>query len=407
MQGPKDTEYLASLANSIIPSPTSLNVKGRKKRIALVTQGGGQRGIFTSGVLDSFLDAGLDPFELYIGTSAGALNISSYITRQRGFGHHFITQYTTNARFFNLMKYVRRQQFMDLDWALEMAGPANPEGLNVGKAREILLDRTAYACVTNAHTLEPHYFPMFGENWLEVLKATCAIPMLYPSAVEIANQYYVDGGVTGAIPAREAFNRGADIIVVIRTEPVQQDKAPMTSALAENLRSRVEKRLPEYLARLNLDDRLEKLADFHHQLSQRLEEIRHRYYREKKVEPLWHKLRDIVPLQKQKNGGRWLFGGDSIYRLQALSGQKLSADMLEMLTRHFQTYQEAVAFMSHPPIRTELIQLAPKQPLLSNALLSKPSQLEHDYQKGLDVGRQFVDEYAVMLSDVSTVKSQV
>lgn len=406
MQNPKDTEFFASLPNAISHLSANTNVNGRKKRVALVAQGGGQRGIFTSGVLDSFLEAGFDPFELYIGTSAGALNISSYITRQHGFGHHFITQYTTSDRFFNLMKYVRRQQFMDLDWALEMAGSGCPEGLDVEKARETLLNRTAYACATNSHTLEPHYFRMFGENWLGVLKATCAIPMLYPSAVELANQHYVDGGVTGAIPAREAFNRGADIIIVIRTEPVVQDKVPMTSTLAENLRGRMEKRLPEYLARLNLEDRLDKLADFHHQLSQRLEEIRLRY-REKSPDPLWQKLRDIVPGQKQKNGGRWLFGGDSIYRLHALSGQKLSADMLEMLTRHFQTYQEAVEFMSHPPLRTELIQLAPRQPLLSSALLSKPFQLEHDYQDGIEAGRRFMDEHAAMLNDVSTVKSVI
>ena len=32
------------------------------KKIALVVQGGGQRGIFTAGVFDAFLEAGFDPF---------------------------------------------------------------------------------------------------------------------------------------------------------------------------------------------------------------------------------------------------------------------------------------------------------------------------------------------------------
>ncbi|USH03883.1 patatin family protein [Grimontia kaedaensis] len=404
MQSPKDTDSTAFFPSERVSTVSArFRAKGRKQRIALVAQGGGQRGVFTSGVLDSFLDAGFDPFELYIGTSAGALNLASYITRQRGFGHHFITQYTTHDRFFNLMRYVRRQQFMDLDWALDMAGPDHPEGLRVEKARETLTNRAAFACVTNSHTLEPHFFRMFEDDWLNVMKATCAIPMLYPSAIGIGEQFYVDGGVTGAIPAREAFNRGADIIVVIRTEPVAEDKAPMSSALVENFRGRMEKRLPDYLTRLNIDDRMERLSEFHQQLSHRLEEIRERY-RDKTPEPLWHKLREMMQ-QKNQNGGRWLFGGDSIYRLHALSGHKLNADMLEMLTRHFQTYQDAIEFMSHPPVRTELIQLAPRQPLSSSALLSKPFQLEHDYQDGLVAGRRFVDEYATMLSDVSTVKS--
>ncbi|WP_281544441.1 patatin-like phospholipase family protein [Grimontia sp. SpTr1] len=403
MKSPKDTAFSASYpSNSVSATPVNDHTLKRKKRIALVAQGGGQKGVFTAGVLDSFLDAGFDPFEIYIGTSAGALNLASYITRQRGFGHHFITQYTTHDRFFNLMKYVRRQQFMDLDWALEMASPSHPEGLRLENALITLSNRSAYACATNTHTLEPQFFRMFEDNWLDVMKATCAIPMLYPSAVGIKDQFFVDGGVTGAIPAREAFNRGADIIVVIRTEPVAEDKSPMSSAFAENLRGRMEKRLPEYLARLNIEDRMEKLSEFHDQLSHRLEEIRERY-REKTPEPIWHRLKDMMPKHKSQNGGRWLFGGDAIYRLHALSGQKLNADMLEMLTRHFQTYQEAIEFMSHPPVRTELIQLAPKQPLSSSALLSKPFQLEHDYQDGLEAGRHFVDQYAAAFNDVSSV----
>ena len=42
---------------------------------ALVAQGGGQRGIFTSGVLDAFLLSNFDPFHAFYGTSAGALNL--------------------------------------------------------------------------------------------------------------------------------------------------------------------------------------------------------------------------------------------------------------------------------------------------------------------------------------------
>lgn len=402
MQSPNDTESAAFYPSTTDGDIRNLRLPKRRKRIALVAQGGGQRGIYTTGVLDSFLDAGFDPFELYFGTSAGALNISSYITRQRGFGHHFITQYTTNDRFFNLVKYVRRQQFMDLDWALDMAGPNNVDGLRVEQARGVLAERSAYACVTNTHTLEPDFFHLFEGDWVNVLKATCAIPMLYPSPVQLNNNFYVDGGVSNAIPAREAFNRGADIIVVIRTEPVVEDKAPVSSVLVENLRSRMEKRLPDYLARLNIEDRLGKLSEFHEQLSNRLEDIRHRY-RESTPEPLWHKIREMMPKHKHQNGGRWLFGGDSIYRLHALTGQKLNADMLEMLTKHFHSYQEAVDFMSHPPMRAELVQIAPELPLSSSALLSKPFQLEHDYQDGLEAGRRFLDTYGEVLNDVSTV----
>lgn len=38
---------------------------------ALVVEGGGMRGIFAAGVLHAFGKVGFDPFDLYIGVSAG------------------------------------------------------------------------------------------------------------------------------------------------------------------------------------------------------------------------------------------------------------------------------------------------------------------------------------------------
>ncbi|MDD1780875.1 patatin family protein [Enterovibrio sp. ZSDZ35] len=386
--------------------PYLSQTQSRKLRVALVAQGGGQRGVFTAGVIDAFLEAQFDPFELYIGTSAGALNLSSYITRQRGFGFRFITQYTTHDRFFNLMKYVRRQQFMDLDWALEAAGPNHPGGLRVENARSILQKRRAYACVTNTHTLEPEYFHLLEDNYMDVLKATCAIPLLYPESVQIGDHHFVDGGVSGAIPAREAYNRGADIIIVIRTEPVEEEEAEeeMTdsSAFLDNLKTRMEQRLPQYYERFNVEDRLEKLQDFHGHVQHHVQSLKTRY-KESHQEPIWHKLRDMVPDKLNKNGGRWLFGGESIYRLQAMSGHRVNADMFNMLTKHYQSYHDAIEFMANPPSRTLLMQIAPDAPLESSALLSKSFQLKLDYFQGHEMGRAFLNQYGSALNTLSTV----
>ena len=49
-------------------------------KTALIAEGGGQRGIFTAGVLDAWLENNYDPFDLFIGTSAGSQNLTSYLT---------------------------------------------------------------------------------------------------------------------------------------------------------------------------------------------------------------------------------------------------------------------------------------------------------------------------------------
>ena len=88
-------------------------------KIALVCEGGGQRGIFTAGVLDEFLRARFNPFDLYLGTSAGAQNLSAFVCGQPGYARRVITRYTTSIDFFNPLRFVRGGHLIDLDWLIE------------------------------------------------------------------------------------------------------------------------------------------------------------------------------------------------------------------------------------------------------------------------------------------------
>lgn len=50
---------------------------------ALVMEGGALRGVYTSGVLDIFIEHGIK-FEYVIGVSAGAVNAQNYVSGQMG-----------------------------------------------------------------------------------------------------------------------------------------------------------------------------------------------------------------------------------------------------------------------------------------------------------------------------------
>ena len=52
-------------------------------KTGLVLEGGGQRGIYTAGVLDVFMDNDIE-VDGVIGVSAGAIHGLSYVARQRG-----------------------------------------------------------------------------------------------------------------------------------------------------------------------------------------------------------------------------------------------------------------------------------------------------------------------------------
>ncbi|KKM79157.1 hypothetical protein LCGC14_1352770, partial [marine sediment metagenome] len=71
-------------------------------KTALIAEGGGQRGIFTAGVLDAWLEHEYDPFDLFIGTSAGSQNLTSYLARQKGYAKRLIRGLSRHKRFFQL-----------------------------------------------------------------------------------------------------------------------------------------------------------------------------------------------------------------------------------------------------------------------------------------------------------------
>lgn len=185
---------------------------------ALVVEGGGQRGIFTAGVLDTWLAHDFNPFSLLIGTSAGAQNLSSYMTRQFGHAKGSIMELSQHPEFFNMSRSFRGGHIIDLDWYFNQVSDPDYQ-LNLGCAYTQLQQRKLLFSATKVDGLAPKFFEPTADNWLTLLKASSALPFLYKNGVDIDGENYVDGGVALPIPIQEAYHRGAKTIVVIRTVP--------------------------------------------------------------------------------------------------------------------------------------------------------------------------------------------
>ncbi|MGF1716617.1 patatin family protein [Photobacterium chitinilyticum] len=383
-------------------------LSAKKKKIALVVQGGGQRGIFTAGVFDAFLDAEFDPFELYVGTSAGALNLSSYISRQPQFGYQFIANYTTDNEFFNLYKYLSKQKSMNLDWALQTVAPGGSLQLDIAMARQVLRHRAALACATRKDTLQDIYLPMFQSDWREVLRASCAIPVIYNQPVNLRDLEWVDGGVSAAVPVKEAWQRGADLIVVVRTEPVQTldgETSPFN-----DWREKIETVLPDYIEKLSLNESLDKVKAIRSDLTQRLEQWK--LWNDKPSgKPEIHSPQ-LQPLDPNGDSSQiitprssnWrLLSADNIERFLSIAGKGKSAEIIEMLNRYYRTYDELNGFLLNPPDGLKVIQITPERPLRSRALLSDKDDLEMDYREGKVVGRHFIEHFAEILNETTAL----
>jgi predicted patatin/cPLA2 family phospholipase len=191
-------------------------------RSALVVEGGALRGVFSTGLLDGFLEARFNPFDLFIGVSSGASNLAAYLAGMIGRNRSIYMDYSLRSDFISFPKFLRGGHLLDLDWLWDVT------------IREIRLDlATIYSrakpfvvVLTDAQTGAAHY-KLTGAHDLEhVLKASSAMPLLYRGYPEVDGRPMTDGGVADSIPVGEAIRRGARRIMVIRSRHRDYLKRP-------------------------------------------------------------------------------------------------------------------------------------------------------------------------------------
>ncbi|GAL36910.1 predicted esterase of the alpha-beta hydrolase superfamily [Vibrio maritimus] len=347
-------------------------------KTALVAQGGGQRGIFTSGVLDAFLLSNFDPFDEFYGTSAGALNICAFLSRQAELGKSFILDLTTDPEFFHLFRFMRRKQYLNLRWALDKICDY-PYKLDIDMGRRVVGNRRAFAATTDVNTLKDHYLPMLQEDWYQVLMATSAIPTLFEGTVAHQGNEFIDGGVSASIPVQQAWRQECRSIIVIRTEQYITEEPKLVED--EPVATESPTWLRDSLNNLQLQWQ-DKVDQWSNDWGSFFESRKAKADTLKQAEHL-----------KLINGGRWLFGAGDIYRLSHLFGEHFDSGLADMLMVHYQTYSLTSEFLKTPPDDCFIWQITPDQPLKTSSLLSDVDDILHDYQVGLDAGFRFVESY--------------
>lgn len=182
---------------------------------ALVLEGGTFRPLFSCGIMDALLDNDIH-FPYVIGVSAGISDGVSYVSKQNRRNYDIIINHRHDKRYLGLRNFFTDKSLFGIkfvyetipesvfpfDWDTYMANPAK---VVVG--------------VTNAQSGESEYLDgkTFDKKFT-MLKATCALPLMFP-AIKIGEKYYYDGGVSDPIPAKKAYDDGNKKMLIILTRP--------------------------------------------------------------------------------------------------------------------------------------------------------------------------------------------
>ena len=181
-------------------------------KTGLVLEGGSRQTMFSAGVIDTWLDEGIN-FNYVSGVSAGAHAAVNFITRQQG-RLRFIVLPTRlqkgkkwASKFIGIQKEFRALNYLAADGEM-------PLDFEAYRNSNIECEIGLTCCETGRAEFKSEKNDK--KRLLDLISASCALPMIFPMA-ELEGKHYADGCITVPIPFERAFEKGCDKVVVVST----------------------------------------------------------------------------------------------------------------------------------------------------------------------------------------------
>ncbi len=198
---------------------------------SLILEGGANRGIFTSGVLDYLMEQGFQvPY--VVGVSAGACNAMGYVSNQRGRTRACVlAQSAERKKLEELRRVTKTRSLFDMDLIFDRF-----------PNKEIPFDYDTYfsspmeceMVVTNCRTGEAEYFSerKNRKRLMDICRASSSVPVGAPM-VHLNGQEYLDGGLADSVPIIHALQKGwkKNILVLTRNEGYRKKPLHTSRAL--------------------------------------------------------------------------------------------------------------------------------------------------------------------------------
>lgn len=230
---------------------------------SLILEGGTFRPIFSAGVMDALLEEDV-MFPYVIGVSAGICDGFSYVSRQEKRNLQILMNHRNDPRYIGKRNMLKEKSLFGLDFVYDTIPnklyPFDWDTFNQYQGK-ILVG------VTNAKTGKAEYMDgKYLDRKCMMLRATCAIPLVFPE-IQIDGIPYYDGGIADPIPVRKAVRDGNKKHLILLTRPKDYHKEPSKShKAAAVLLKRKYPNLPQLL--LNRHQRYNYTVKFCEQLEE-------------------------------------------------------------------------------------------------------------------------------------------
>jgi len=190
----------------------------------LVLEGGGMKGIYTAGVLDFFLDKGIEFSSVY-GVSAGACHMCSYLSKQRGRALDVGIDYLDSEKYWGWKSLAATGDLFNVQTCYHLIPehlyPYDYETFRQYKGK-------AYSVATDIVAGRPEYFRIRDmKEDIDKIRASASLPLVSRN-VMIDGKLYLDGGISDAIPLQKSIVDGNRKNVVVMTKEIGFVRKPST-----------------------------------------------------------------------------------------------------------------------------------------------------------------------------------
>lgn len=216
-----------------------------KGKVGLICEGGGTKAAYTCGVLHAFLDNGIH-IPYCVGISAGAEVLLSYVARQPQRLRIMGVEAACQSGAIGLKPFIKEGGLFGINFILDFLEEHAP-----------LDEKTFFECdqqleigVYNIEKdcVEYHGKEMYDPNGKELIKASCALPMIN-RPVKFNGQMYMDAGIIDMISIEQSIKVGNDkhIFISTKEEGYVRKPAPNYQLVAAGIMHRKEPNVKEHL----------------------------------------------------------------------------------------------------------------------------------------------------------------
>ena len=182
----------------------------------LVLEGGAMRGLFTAGIIDVMMEAGIEPDGM-IGVSAGAAFGCNYKSRQPGRAIRYNKRFAKDKRYCSWQSWLKTGDLYNAEFGYHII----PTQLDIFDDKAFEENPMEfYVVCTDVETGKPVYKKLTESTPLtyDWIRASASMP-LASRVVELEGRKVLDGGVADSIPLEYFESIGYERNMVILTQP--------------------------------------------------------------------------------------------------------------------------------------------------------------------------------------------